>query len=93
MSTLQLSDTLLQDIQGVLIKHDEKCNDMGVSVQYLSALTGFLSSTLPGDIGKKREFLQQLFQFADQVMADNSNDEAPAAAPASNNAFGIWEPK
>jgi len=92
MSTLQLSDILLQDIQDVLLKHDEKCSDMGVGVQYLAALTGFLASTLPGDITQKREFLQQLYTFAEQVMVDNSKN-ATSPPPANNNAFGIWEPK
>jgi len=94
MSTLQLSDVLLTDIQGVLLKHDEKCSDMGVGVQYLAALTGFLASTLPGEVPQKKEFLQQLYQFAEQVMVDNSKGAAPTPPPpASNNAFGIWEPK
>ncbi|VAW74466.1 hypothetical protein MNBD_GAMMA12-195 [hydrothermal vent metagenome] len=95
MSTLQLSDVLLQDIQAVLLKHDEKCNDMGVGIQYLAALTGFLASTLPGEGPQKQEFLQQLYQFAEQVMVDNSQKKEGTATlpPANNNAFGIWEPK
>ncbi len=93
MSTLQLSDKLLQDIQDVLLKHDEKCDDIRVGVQYLAALTGFLASTSAGDDTQKKEFLQQLYQFSEQVMLDNSESATTPPPAANNSAFGIWEPK
>ncbi len=65
MSSIQLSEDLLVDVQKTLIKHDEKAQDMGVAVQYLSAITGLLLSNFKShDKAQKQQLLQQLFGFA-----------------------------
>jgi hypothetical protein len=96
MSTIQLSDQLLNDIQEVLKKHDPATADIGIGIQYLAAVTGFLMASFPLDMNKKKDILDQLFQFANHVMNEHSQEaEGPAgtAPPADNNAFGVWKPE
>lgn len=91
MSSIQLSEELLIDIQKTLVKYDEQAQDMGVAVQYLSAITGLLLSNFKShDKSQKQQLLQQLFGFAEHVMLDNS--EKQEQAPANDDAFGIWKP-
>ena len=91
MSSIQLSEELLIDIQKILIKHDESAQDMGVAVQYLSAVTGLLLANFKAyDNQQKQELLQQLYGFAEHVMTDSTAEEQPA--PANDAAFGIWKP-
>jgi len=91
MSSIQLSEELLLDIQKTLVKHDEQAKDMGVAVQYLSAITGLLLSNFKSyDKAQKQQLLQQLFGFAEHVMNDNA--EKQAAPPVNDDAFGIWKP-
>ncbi len=91
MSSIQLSEDLLVDIQKTLIKHDQDAQDMGVAVQYLSAITGLLLANFKShDKAQKQQLLQQLYGFAEHVMNDNSEEKT--AAPANDEAFGIWKP-
>jgi len=91
MSSIQLSEELLVEIQKTLIKHDEKAQDMGVAVQYLSAVMGLLLANFKAyDKDQKQKLLQQLFGFAEHVMQDN--DDKQQQAPANDDAFGIWKP-
>ena len=95
MSTIQLSGELMNDIYEVLVKHDNAVsNDVGIGIQYLAAITGYLTAGLKQwSAEDKQEFLEQLFQFANHVMSEQSGSSpAPAAAPADNNAFGVWKP-
>ena len=91
MSSIQLSEDLLIDIQKTLVKHDDNAGDMGVAVQYMAAITGLLLANFKShDKAQKQQLLQQLYGFAEHVMLDNS-EEKPAA-PATDEAFGIWKP-
>ena len=97
MSSIQLSEELIIDVQKTLVKHDEKALEMGVAVQYLSAITGLLLANFKNhNLEQKRELLHQLFDFTDNVMTDNINQQEQAAEPAqpvNNDAFGIWKPE
>ena len=88
MSTIQLTDALLEDIRSTLQKHDSRNEDFGVAAQYLAAILGFLSANFPGEITQKRDILQQLFQFADHVLEQNCAPEQTTTPEA----FGIWDP-
>ena len=91
MSSIQLSDELINDIHQVLTRHDPNTSDTGVAVQYLSALTGVLLANFPNStLDQKKEFLQQLYGFADQVLTDSHNE---MHKPADNASFGIWRPE
>ena len=88
MSQLQLNDDLVNDLQDLLIKHDERAEDNGVCMQYLAAVMAFMLGHQQINANDKREFLQQLFGFADHVMDDViRKTQAPA-----DDAFGIWKP-
>ena len=91
MSSIQLSEELLIDIQKTLVSHDAQAQDMGVAIQYLSAIIGLLLANFTAhDTDQKKQLLQQLYGFAEHVMLDNI--EQKPAAPAQDEAFGIWKP-
>jgi hypothetical protein len=92
MSSIQLSEDLLLDIQKTLISHDPNAQEMGVAVQYLAAISGLLVANFKShDQEQKKHLLQQLYGFAEHVMTDNTEKEKAAAA-ANDEAFGIWKP-
>ncbi|HEC28158.1 MAG TPA: hypothetical protein ENI65_01030 [Gammaproteobacteria bacterium] len=92
MSNIQLSEELLIDIQKTLVTHDPKAQDMGVAVQYLSAITGLLLANFNAyNREQKKELLQQLFGFTENVM--NDNDRKNLQNEDSDAAFGIWKPE
>jgi len=94
MSSIQLSEELIIDVQKTLVKHDEKAQEMGVAVQYLSAITGLLLANFNNhDIEQKKDLLQQLFHFTENVMTDNISQQQQASQPAQDDAFGIWKPE
>jgi len=93
MSSIQLSEELLTDIQKTLVSHDPGAQDMGVAVQYMSAITGLLLANFKAyDQSQKKELLTQLFDFAEHVMVDNTVDSTPVT-PTSDPAVGIWKPE
>lgn len=93
MSTIQLSEELLSNIQSVLEQNDPQAGDAGIAVQYLAALTGVLAAQFPGDAERKRQVLRQLLEFTDRVFEDSLEDEP---AVTSDNpygpGFGVWRP-
>lgn len=91
MSTINLSDELLKDIQQTLEKHDERNQDLGVGAQYLAAVIGVLVAHFPGQMQQRKEILQQLYNFSDEVMQSNVEPEQQAD-PGANDAAGIWKP-
>ena len=93
MSTIQLSNELLSDIKKVLTSHDEANADDGVCVQYLAALTGFLTSMLPVEADAKKGMMDELCGFARHVLEDSLPAPANAAAAPAGEAFGIWKPE
>ena len=92
MSSIQLSEELLIDIQKTLVTHDPRAQDLGVAVQYLSALTGLLLANFKNyNKEQKKELLQQLFSFTENVMLDN--DPESQQEQGTGEAFGIWKPE
>lgn len=97
MSTIQLSDQLLSDIQSVLEKNDPQAGDAGVAVQYLAALTGILAAQFPGENERKRQVLGQLQEFIGRVFEDQLDDDDGGQADAGSDntygpGFGVWRP-
>ncbi len=90
MSTIRLSEDLLQEVQEVLQRHDPATADSGIGVQYLSAMVGFLTSNFPVEPSQQQDILRQLFDFAEQVRADHSG--GAAYDPSKDPAFGVWRP-
>jgi len=94
MSSIQLSEELLIDVQKLLTQHDEAAKDMGVAVQYMSAMTGLLLANFKSyDTDEKKELLSKLYNFAEHVMTDNIAEEQKQASQGTNDeAFGVWKP-
>jgi len=93
MSSIQLSEDLLIDIQKTLTKHDPKAQDLGVAVQYTSAITGLLLANFKTyDTNQKKELLQKLSEFSANVMLDNINEEQNLQNSPKDEALGIWRP-
>lgn len=93
MSTIQLSDELLSDIQSALEKNDPQAGDAGIAVQYLAALTGVLAAQFPGDNERKRQVMGQLMEFIGRVFEDNLDDEDSSGSDNPYGpGFGVWRP-
>lgn len=93
MSTIQLSDELLSNIQAVLEQNDPQAGDAGIAVQYLAALTGVLAAQFPGDAERKRQVLHQLLEFTGRVFEDSLETEQDTAGDhAYGPGFGVWRP-
>lgn len=88
MGTINLSDELLSDIQNVLEKHDADNQEMGISVQYMAAILGYMVGQFPGGLEKQQQILEQLAQLAQHVLSENQPQQPPGA-----DAFGIWKPE
>lgn len=88
MGTINLSDELLSEIQGVLEKHDAANQEMGISVQYMAAVLGYMVGQFPGGLAKQQQILEQLAQLAQHVLSENQPRQPPG-----DDAFGIWKPE
>ncbi len=96
MSSIQITDRLMRDLQQLLNEHDPQTRNLGVGIQYLAAIEGLLLAQLPGPAEDKRRLFAQLVEFSRQVLEDNLGDQAAPEPPAANDsgdpAFGIWRP-
>jgi hypothetical protein len=87
---LQLTGKLIEDIQNVLISHDQKAQDQGVTLQYLAAVSGLILGNLNMPSAQKQDFLEQLHAFSKHVLDDL--DQQKQSQPPTQEAFGIWRP-
>ena len=87
---IQLSGDLIQGVKDVLVQHDAAADNDLMTLQYLSAIIGYVLAhqTSPGL--DKRGFLNDLSAFTGQVLAQVEADMQPPQ-PAQE-AFGIWKP-
>lgn len=96
MSTLQLSQELMNGIQQVLEQHDPNTTDAGVGIQYLAAIMGVLTAQYPGDEAHRRHVLKQLLEFTERVFEDHLQDQRAPAQEQSDSplgpGYGIWRP-
>jgi hypothetical protein len=93
MSQIQLSGEMVNDILVTIGKHDERANqDMGLILQYLSAVSGFLLGHQNMSLDDKKAFLNELNGFAQHVLEDVEKQQAPEAAEAAEEDVGIWKP-
>ena len=90
MSGIQLSAELVSDLKSVLVKHDAANSDDVMSMQYLTAVTGFLLAHANAPGLNKQALLDDLCTFMGQVVAQVERDTAPPQP--SEDAFGIWKP-
>jgi len=92
MSEIKLSARLFDDVQQAVIRHDAAAaDDVGLLLQYLGAVTGYMLGSQQFGRQHKEEFLQELSGFVHHVMDDTDN-KLRAAPPPAAGAFGYWEP-
>ena len=87
---LQLTGKLIDDIQNVLISHDERAQDEGITLQYLAAVSGMILSHLNMPAAQKQDFLEHLHAFSKHVLDDLAQQKQ--SQPPAQEAFGIWRP-
>lgn len=105
---IQLSDELISNIFQAIAAHDTAVEqDMMLGLQYLSAITGYLSAAFPGADHERDELLNQLAAFTrhvcDEQVAAAGKQEPQAAAEemtvkgqsveTDDPAMGIWTPE
>jgi hypothetical protein len=87
---IQLSGELITGIKDLLVRHDSAAENDLMTMQYLSAIIGYVLAhqTSPGI--DKRAFLSDLNTFMGQVLDQVEADMKPQQP--SQQAFGIWKP-
>jgi len=104
---IQLSDELVSDIFSAIARHDPAAEqDMMLGLQYLSAISGYLSAGYPGADHERDELLNQLAAFSKHVCDEQvasrqqaSNQETQDTTPKGRSvetddpAMGIWTPE
>ena len=91
MEPLKLSDDLADELQDVLVKHDERAKDGGIALQYYAAVMGFVLAQQDYSNEEKKEFLNHLYGFSQHVLEDNIDASSPPQAVAED-AMGKWRP-
>ena len=90
MSDIQLSPTLMANVQSAIVAADSEAEDAGVALQYMAAVMSYFLGMQDMPRAEKDEYLDNLHEFSKQVLDDVCKPKAPAV-PAQN-AYGIWEP-
>lgn len=87
---IQLSGELIQGVKDVLVKHDAAADNDLMTMQYLSAIIGYVLAHQTNPGLDKRGFLADMNNFMEQVLDQVEADMKPQQ-PAQQ-AFGIWKP-
>jgi len=87
---IQLSGDLIADVKAVLVKHDSAADNDLMTLQYLSAITGYVLAHQNHPGLDKRGFLKDLATFTEQVLDQVEGDITPRQP--EQEAFGIWKP-
>jgi len=87
---IQLSSELISAIKDALVDHDASAADDLMTMQYLSAIIGYVLAHQTNPGLDKRGFLNDLATFMGQVLDQVEADMTPQQAP--QEAFGIWKP-
>ncbi|NNL06843.1 MAG: hypothetical protein HKO86_03900 [Gammaproteobacteria bacterium] len=87
---IQLSGELINAVKESLVKHDAAAEDDLMTMQYLSAIIGYVLAHQTNPALNKRGFLNDLSTFMGQVLDQVESDMRPQQP--SLEAFGIWRP-
>jgi hypothetical protein len=87
---IQLSGELISGVKEVLVKHDAAAENDLMTMQYLSAIIGYVLAHQTNPAIDKRGFLNDLGTFMGQVLDQVEADMQPQQP--SQDAFGIWKP-
>lgn len=87
---IQLSGELINAVKDALVEHDAAAKDDLMTMQYLSAIIGYVLAHQTNPALNKRGFLNDLSTFMGQVLDQVEADMKPQQP--SQEAFGIWRP-
>ena len=87
---IQLSGELINAVKDALVEHDAAAKDDLMTMQYLSAIIGYVLAHQTNTALNKRGFLNDLSTFMGQVLDQVEADMKPQQP--SQEAFGIWKP-
>jgi len=87
---IQLSGELISGVKEVLVQHDASAEDDLMTMQYLSAIIGYVLAHQTNPGLDKRGFLNDITTFMGQVLDQVEADMKPQQP--SQEAFGIWKP-
>ena len=87
---IQLSGELISGVKDVLVQHDASADDDLMTMQYLSAIIGYVLAHQTNPGLDKRGFLNDMTTFMGQVLDQVEADMKPQQP--SQEAFGIWKP-
>ena len=107
--SITLSDDLISGVYSVIVQHDQNAKEnMMLALQYLAAVTGYMSAGYPGSDAERDELIDHLAAFSKHVAQEevsaNASQQQPqqAAAPdtpkgksvaTDDPAIGIWKPE
>jgi hypothetical protein len=89
---LQLSPQLMQDMRDALKKHDARCSDDMLAMQYLVAAAGMMLSSYDNAGMNKHDALHDLSGFMHHVYDYMEKEKVKRAAPPPQDAMGVWKP-
>ena len=87
---IQLSGELISAVKEVLVQHDASAENDLMTMQYLSAIIGYVLAHQMNPGLDKRGFLNDMTTFMGQVLDQVEADMKPQQP--SQEAFGIWKP-
>jgi hypothetical protein len=87
---IQLSGELISAVKQVLVQHDASADNDLMTMQYLSAIIGYVLAHQTNPGLDKRGFLNDMTTFMGQVLDQVEADMKPQQP--SQEAFGIWKP-
>jgi len=87
---IQLSGELISAVKQVLVQHDASAENDLMTMQYLSAIIGYVLAHQTNPGLDKRGLLNDMATFMGQVLDQVEADMKPQQ-PAQE-AFGIWKP-
>jgi len=87
---IQLSGELISGIKDLIVEHDAAAENDLMTMQYLSAIIGYVLAHQTNPGLDKRAFLNDLNTFMGQVLDQVEADMKPHQP--SQDAFGIWKP-
>jgi hypothetical protein len=87
---IQLSGELISAVKQVLVQHDTSAENDLMTMQYLSAIIGYVLAHQTNPGLDKRGFLDDMTTFMGQVLDQVEADMKPQQP--SQEAFGIWKP-
>ncbi len=83
---IQLSEPLINDLVEAVTKHAPSAQDnIGITLQYMGAVMGYLSAQFPGSDTERHDWLEQLNGFIVHVSDEHASEKQAENQPEQNN--------